>query len=136
MINRPTVRIQERCPGCMHWGRRHVIDIATKVDVCTPKLVTDSNLEKIISDAQRTDVGRVCSWRECSEIYRPRQSNSFVATVKRVFGKRTKEGERHCPMCGKKIKPSDFGTFCTLECGMKFMDEKEKDERKADNKLE
>lgn len=69
-------------------------------------------------------------------MYHPRPDESVVGTIKRIFGRRPKDGKRYCPMCGKKLKPLDFGTFCTMECASKFMDEKEKNEHKADDNLE
>ena len=132
MLNDPKERIKDRCPGCMNWGRHHVIEMATKLDACTLKIVRDSNIDKVAEDVQVSDKERVCSWSECSEYYIERPSNTLTGIIKRIFGVRRKT-KRYCPMCGKKIKPEGFGSFCSMNCASLFMDEEETKKRRQED---
>lgn len=125
MLNDPKERIEKRCPGCQFWGKGHVIDVVTEQKVCTGQLMALSKMNELVEQVQRSDESRVLPWRGCTELYQPLGAKGFFS---RLFGK-NKATKRYCIVCGKRIQPGTFGTFCDLRCATKYMDDEERKDK-------
>lgn len=122
-MNSPEERINEKCPTCAHWGKGHILNIATKKEMCTIKLVVDSELEIMAENLQTTDAGRTLPWRICCTSYAERPK---VRPLDKLLWRFRKKNRRYCPMCGKRIRgegeTETGGAFCSMDCAIKFIE--------------